>query len=179
MAKFMKSFLTSLTSLAAAFTVTVNAHANETYREQTVAYVDIDRFMGPWYVHGHTPLLVDTNAVNQVESYELREDGKIATTFNFDRFGKNWTLTPVAEIADPETNAHWKMQFVWPLKSDYLIVRLDDNYETTVVSVPDKQLIWIMSRSAQMEDSVYEQITSDLLADNYPVEKIQRVTHLQ
>lgn len=177
MPKNLKSLFTSLTSLAAAIFVTGTALAEDTYREQTVDYVDIERFMGPWYVHGHTPLFIDTNAINQMESYELKEDGKIATTFNFDRFGRNWTLTPTAQVADQVTNAHWKMQFVWPLKSDYLIVRLDDDYETTVISVPDKTLIWIMSRSSQMTDGTYNAFLEDLILDGYPVETIQRVSH--
>ena len=179
MKKLVPGFLRSIYALTSALVITgqSSALAETTYRDQTVDYVDIESFMGPWYVHGHTPLVVDTNATNQVESYELLDNGKIATTFNFDRFGKNWTLTPTAEIADPTTNAHWKMQFVWPLKSDYLIVRLDEAYQTTVISVPNKQLIWIMSRSNQMEPGSYETIIEDLAAEGYPVENIRRVTH--
>ena len=145
------------------------------FSEQTVASVDLERFMGPWYVHGHTPLVLDDNSSNQIESYEMNEDGSIATTFSFKRAGRDWTLTPKATVADTESNAHWKMQFVWPFRSDYLIVRLADDYSSTVISVPSKNLIWILTRNATLADEQYDAIVADLEADGYPVAKLRRV----
>ncbi len=156
-------------------TVASAAMAQDKIRDMTVPYVDIERFMGPWYVQGHTPLVIDDQSSNQIESYELKSDGTIATTFTFERFGRKITLNPKGWVADKETNAHWKMQFVWPLSSDYLIVRLEPDYGTTVISVPSKNLIWIMTRSADMTDEAYQAIVDDLAADGYPVQKIRRV----
>lgn len=156
-------------------TVTSAAMAQDKIDAMTVPYVDLDRFMGPWYVQGHTPLVIDDHSSNQIESYELKDDGTIATTFTFERFGRTITLNPKGWVANKDTNAHWKMQFVWPLSSDYLIVRLDPDYGTTVISVPGKNLIWIMSRSAIMSDESYQSIVDDLAADGYSVEKIRRV----
>jgi apolipoprotein D and lipocalin family protein len=50
---------------------------------KTVDEVDINRFMGDWYVLAHIPSYVEKNAFNAVESYKLNEDGSIATTFTF------------------------------------------------------------------------------------------------
>jgi len=46
----------------------------------TVPLVDLQRFMGAWYVIANIPTFVETNAYNAVESYRLDADGKIATT---------------------------------------------------------------------------------------------------
>ena len=141
----------------------------------TVAHVQLERFMGPWYVQGHTPLFVDDHSSNQIESYELKDDGTIETTFTFVRLGRTWTMRPKGWVANANTNAHWKMQFLWPFESDYLIVRLADDYATTVVSVPSKSYIWIMSRKATMSEESYQAIVSDLAADGYPVQNLRRV----
>jgi apolipoprotein D and lipocalin family protein len=160
---------------ASALVGSISSVAETGYRDQTVPYVDLDRFMGPWYVQGHTPLVIDDHSENQVESYQLEANGTIATTYNFVRLGRQLTLRPKGWVADQGTNAHWKMQFMWPFKSDYLIVRLDPDYAVTVVSVPGKSLIWIMTRSRTMSPEDYQSVVDDLAADGYPVAKIRRV----
>ena len=48
---------------------------------EPVDYVDIDRFMGDWYVIANIPSYIEKGAHNAVESYQLNEDGSIATSF--------------------------------------------------------------------------------------------------
>ena len=54
---------------------------------QTVESVDLQRFMGDWYVIASIPTFIETDAFNAVESYKLSEDGSIATTFRFNKGG--------------------------------------------------------------------------------------------
>ena len=170
-----KTLLTSLLFAAASMvTLPAAVHATTTTYD-TVAYVELERFMGPWYVQGHTPMVIDDHATNQVETYTLNADGSIGTTFTFERYGHKFALHPIGTVADATTNAHWKMQFLWPFSSDYLIVRLAADYSITVVSVPDKSLIWIMSRTAQMDEAQYTAIVAELASAGYPVAKINRV----
>ncbi|MHC4954904.1 MAG: lipocalin family protein, partial [Planctomycetota bacterium] len=63
----------------------------------TVEHVDIQRFMGRWYVIAHVPASVEKNAYNATETYRLEEDGSIATTFTFREGGfdgEEKTMTP-------------------------------------------------------------------------------------
>ena len=50
---------------------------------KTVDYVDLDRFMGDWYVIANIPTFLEKGAHNAVETYEMNDDGSIATTFVF------------------------------------------------------------------------------------------------
>jgi apolipoprotein D and lipocalin family protein len=52
-------------------------------RLDTVSYVDLERFMGDWYVVASIPAFIEKGAHNAVESYALNSDGTIATTFRF------------------------------------------------------------------------------------------------
>lgn len=45
--------------------------------------VDVPRFMGDWYVIAHIPTRPERKAYDAVESYALRPDGRIQTTFTF------------------------------------------------------------------------------------------------
>lgn len=141
----------------------------------TVPAVDLNRFMGDWYVQGHTPLFIDEDSSEQRESYQLDAKGGIQTRFSFKKKGDWHHYNPYGTIFNEKTKAHWKMQFIWPFSSDFLIVRLDLDYAVTVISVPDKDKIWIMTRQRQMQEKAYQAVVDDLARENYPVASIRRV----
>lgn len=65
------------TSLATASLVTMslmNGCASNDVPLPTPDSVNIDQFMGRWYVHGYTPILVDKQAHNAIEHYRLDAD---------------------------------------------------------------------------------------------------------
>jgi len=90
-----------------------------------VDYVDLQRFMGDWYVIANIPTFLEKGAHNAIESYELNDDGTVSTTFTFREGGfdgETKRYTPKGFVLDPETNALWGMRFIWPVKADYRIV---------------------------------------------------------
>ena len=96
-----------------------------------VDYVDIDRFMGDWYVIANIPTFLEKGAHNAVETYTRNADGTIATRFTYRKGsfdGKRKEHFPKGFISDKKTNAIWGMRFVWPIKADYRIVYLEDDY---------------------------------------------------
>lgn len=142
---------------------------------QTVRNVDLDRFMGTWFVQSHTPLLIDDHSTDQTETYNLNASGAIDVTYHFKRFGREFTLEPEGKVLNKKTNAHWSMRFFKVFPGDYLIVRLADDYSYTAVSVPSKKLVWIMSREKSMNEKVYQDLYDHLKKDGYSVESMRRV----
>ena len=131
----------------------------------TPSQVDLERFMGAWFVVGYTPILVDGEAHNAVEHYFLAPDGKIRTTYQyrdggFD--GKLKTHTPVGTVYDTGTNAEWRMQFVWPFKAKYIIYYLSEDYNQTIIAHPNRKYAWIMQRSPVISNADYEQMLKKL-----------------
>ena len=54
-------------------------------------------------------------------------------------------------------NSEWKMKFDWYLpEADYLILSLDADYQRTVIGVPDRKYVWIMSRTPVMPEAEYD-----------------------
>ena len=144
----------------------------------TVEHVDLQRFMGDWYVIANIPTFVEKGAHNAIESYRLDDDGSIATTFTFrkDSFdGKQKTYTPRGFVLDTDSNAIWGMQFVWPFKGDYRIVYLDEGYTQTVVGRQKRDYVWIMARSPAIPDADYQRILAMLAGQGYDVTKIEKV----
>jgi len=147
---------------------------------ETVEYVDIDRFMGDWYVIANIPTFLEVGAHNAVESYKKKDDGTIATTFTFldgGFDGERKTYNPKGFIKDTNTNALWGMQFVWPIKADYRIVYLDKDYSKTVIGREARDYVWIMARKPEISNDEYEEIVLFLDSIGYDVSKMNRVPH--
>jgi apolipoprotein D and lipocalin family protein len=144
--------------------------------------VDLERFMGDWYVIGFIPITIpffsEEGAHNGVESYRLTDEGVIETTYTFregDFDGPERRFTPKGWVYDEETNAEWRMQFLWPFKAAYLIVYLDDGYQKTIIGVPDRKHVWIMSRDPELSDADYKEMLDQVASLGYDVGELQRV----
>ena len=143
-----------------------------------VSSVDIPRFMGDWYVIASIPTAIEKDAHNAVESYRLAADGTIETTFTFRAGGFDGEpkrYTPRGFIKDPESNAIWGMQFVWPVKADYRIAWLAPDYSQTVIGREKRDYVWIMARTPQIPDADYRRILEFLAEQGYDVSRIRRV----
>ena len=146
----------------------------------TVDYVDIEKFMGDWYVVANIPTMFEKNAHNPIESYRLNPDGSIATTFTFNSGsfeGEEKVMTATGFIKNKYTNAEWGMQFIWPIKADYRIVDLEQDYQYTVVGRNKQDYVWIMARQSQMPDEVYNKLRTMLVTMGYNIQQIQRAPH--
>jgi apolipoprotein D and lipocalin family protein len=145
---------------------------------ETVDHVDLERFMGDWYVIANIPTFVEKGAHNAVETYELNPDGTISTTFVFRKGsfdGERKEHNPTGFVRNTETNAEWGMQFIWPVKADYRIVYLTDDYSQTVIARNKRDYIWIMARTPTIPDEDYEKIIALAGEMGYDVSKIQKV----
>ena len=147
-------------------------------RMDTVSYVDLERFMGDWYVVASIPTFVEKGAHNAVESYALNPDGTIATTFRFNKGsfdGAVKTYRPTGFILDPETNARWGMQFVWPFKGDYRVIYLDDDYHLTIIGREKRDFVWVMSRKPDFSDEEFDRVKDFIEGVGYDTSKLRRV----
>ncbi len=145
---------------------------------KTVDYVDIQRYMGDWYVIANIPTFIEKQAHNAVESYRLDKDGTVATTFRFrdgSFTGPVKTYEPTGFITNQQTNATWGMQFIWPIKSDFRIVYLDDDYRNTIIARQARDYVWIMSRQPEIDEASFKKMRDFVEQLGYDVSQLQRV----
>ncbi|MDP8314006.1 MAG: lipocalin family protein [Candidatus Celaenobacter antarcticus] len=148
---------------------------------QTVEYVDIECFMGDWYVIAIIPNFIEKNAVNGIESYTRLDNKKIQIDYTFRKNhadGKLKHLKPKAWIYNTKTNSEWRVQFIWPIKVPYLIIDLAKNYSYTVIGEPSRKFVWIMSRKPTIDDDVYQNILLKLNQIGYDVSKIKKMPQI-
>ncbi|MET0279788.1 MAG: lipocalin family protein [Steroidobacteraceae bacterium] len=143
-----------------------------------VAHVDVPRFMGDWYVIAQIPTRLEREAFDSVESYALRDDGKIQTTFRYRKGSHDApvkTMHPVGTVKEGTQGAEWGMQFIWPIKAEYVIVYLDDAYQQTIVGRSKRDYVWLMARTPTISDADYQNAMLRISALGYDLTKIRRV----
>lgn len=146
---------------------------------ETVKSVDINRFMGDWYVIANIPTFLEKGAHNAVENYQWNEKENridVNFTFNKDNYdGEKKTLTQKAFIYNEKTKAEWRIQLFWPIKFPYLIIDLAPDYSFTVIGVPERSYVWIMSRTPVMDENIYQKIIKSLGERGFDLSLIQKV----
>ncbi len=157
--------------------------AAEIQGEQTlVEYVDLERFMGDWYVIANIPTPFEKGAVNAIENYKWNTEKEIVeVTFDYragSPDGKPKQMTQKGFIYNKETNSEWRVQPLWPFKLGYLIIDLADDYSYTVIGVPSRKYLWIMARESSLSDSVYQAILDKAEKQGYALDKIQKVPQI-
>jgi len=165
-------------TLAAAASLTLAACAGNGPEMKTVDYVDLERFMGDWYVIANIPTFLEKGAHNAVETYALNEDGTIATTFTFrdgSFDGEKKEYNPKGFVRDTGSNALWGMRFIWPIKADYRIVYLDADYTQTIIGRQKRDFVWIMARTPDISDADYEKLLGIVESLGYDASRVERV----
>ena len=143
-----------------------------------VPHVDLDRFMGDWYVIANIPTFIEKDAYNAVESYRLDSDGTVATTFTFRAGGFDGEAkryTPRGFVRPGTNNAVWGMQFVWPVKADYRILYLADDYSLTLVGREKRDYLWVMARTPSIPAERLESVLKIAAAQGYDVSRVRKV----
>ena len=67
------------------------------------------------------------------------------------------------------------MQFVWPIKAEYLITYLAPDYSQTVISRSQRDYVWIMARTPVITDDDYTRLVGLVAAQGYDTAKLVKV----
>lgn len=144
----------------------------------TIASVDLDRYMGRWYVISHVPYFLERGKVASYDTYARRSDGRLTNNFTFREGtvdGPEKTWEGVADVTNRATNATWKVSFVWPLATTYKIFSLDPEYQWAVVGTKDGGLLWVLARERRLPADTYAKILGELRTRDLPADKLQAV----
>ena len=143
---------------------------------EPVENVNLERYAGKWYEIAHLPVSFQKNCSCTTAEYGLTDKGyvrvvnrcKKTTTGDWDE------ATGKAFPVKNSNNAKLKVQFFWPFRGDYWILRLDEDYQYAVVGGPSPKYLWILSRTPEMEESLYNRLVGEMKELGFPVEELIR-----
>jgi len=143
-----------------------------------VPHVDLPRFMGDWYVIATIPTRFEKSAYNAVETYRLRADGRVATSFRFRKGaydGPVKTIHSTGFVRRGSGNAVWGVQVFWPIKAQYIVAYLDADYREAIVARDARDYTWIMARTPTIPHADYDALLARVRQLGYSLSDIRKV----
>lgn len=149
--------------------------------QKTVSKVDLQKFMGKWYVIAGRFTFLEKDVHNGVETYKWNEKEQrieIGFTYNQGSFnGPEKSIPQKGWVYNLDSKAHWKVSPFWPLKFDYLVIDLAPDYSWTAIGVPNGNYLWIMTREKQVDKKLLPEILERLAKNGYPIQDVVEVPH--
>jgi len=148
---------------------------------QTVPNVDLKKYSGKWYEIASYPQRFQKGCNCTTAEYTLTDKDYVIVENRCNKdsvSGKQSYIKGKAFIEKNTGNAKLKVQFFWPFKGKYWIIDLADDYSYAVVSHPNRNYLWILSREPKMNEGVYSQIISRLKEKGFDLSRIQKTEHL-
>lgn len=164
--------------MACAVLLNASACASELPPITPVAHVDLPRFMGNWYVIATIPTRFEKNAYDALEVYTLRPDGNVATSFHFREGsfdGEKKDIHSTGIVRPGSGNAVWGVQVFWPLKAQYVVAWLKDDYSQVIVARDARDYMWAMARTPTIAPADYDALLARVKALGYPLDKVRKV----
>jgi len=144
---------------------------------QTVAHVDLGRYLGTWYEIASFPQSFQRGCTGTTATYALRDDGEVDVV-NRCRLGsldgKEKVAHGRARLVDRTTNAKLEVSFFRPFWGPYWIIDLAPDYLYAVVGHPGRDYLWILSRTPTMSEATFQMIVTRLQAQRYETSRLVR-----
>lgn len=161
--------------LLAIFFMTWSGHGYEGRQPLTVVpSVDLAKYAGQWYEIARLPNRFEKKCVSSVTAtYSLRADGKIDVLNQCKKAsGKLQTAKGKAKVVDKKSNAKLKVTFFWPFYGDYWILDLGANYEYSVVGDESRKYLWILSRTPQIDEALYQGLLAKMANQGFDTSRM-------
>jgi apolipoprotein D and lipocalin family protein len=140
----------------------------------TVPSVDLQKYMGKWYEISSFPQNFQKGCNCTTAEYSMGNDYvRVVNTCRKDSpDGKISQAKGKAFVVKGSNNAKLRVQFFWPFRGDYWIIDLAADYSYAVVGDPSRKYLWILSRTPQMAEGLYQEIVLRCVEKGFDVNKL-------
>ena len=152
----------------------------------TQAGVDLQKYAGTWYEQARLPNRFQSDCVGEVRAdYKVLADNSIRVT-NQCRAKSGQTKVAegegrMAQGVTPGDPSKLEVRFapewmswlplVW---GDYWILRLEGDYQYSLVGTPDREYLWVLSRSPQADPRVADALLDYAGTLGFPVGQVTK-----
>lgn len=151
-----------------------------------IASLDVPRYLGRWYEVAKFPNRFQKKCVSDTSAeYSLRADGHLQVV-NRCRVQSGEIDQAVGQVRQVGGVNSARLQvrfapewlsllpFVW---GNYWVVDLDDRYQLAAVSEPQREYLWILSRTPEVDPTPYAALLARLSALGLDVGRLETTVH--
>lgn len=137
--------------------------------------VDLQRYLGIWYEIARLHHSFEEGLEYVTATYKMRKDGKIEVINAGKKGDKENVAKAVAWVPDRKCTGRLLVSFFWPLRGQYNIIRLADDYSCAVVTGSKMSYLWVLSREPQISDELYDELMQFIASVGFDPAKLIRV----
>ena len=134
---------------------------------------DAKRYLGTWYEIARFDHRFERGLEKVTATYSLRDDGGLNVInkgYNPDR--EMWQQSEgKAYFTGAPTRAALKVSFFGPFYGGYNVIALDREYRHALVCGPDRDYLWILSRTPTISDEVKQEMLAVATREGFDVSK--------
>ena len=148
----------------------------------TIAALDVPRYMGTWYEIAKYPNRFQRHCAGFTQAeYRLQEDGRVQVA-NRCRTADGrvdeaiGTARQIGAADSPRLEVRFApawlsfLPWVW---GDYWVIDLDADYRLVAVSEPEREYLWILSRTPTVEPQALEALRTRLAAQGFDLSRLE------
>lgn len=131
-------------------------------------------YLGSWYEIARLDHRFERGLDHVTATYSKRDDGGLKVInrgFNVKK--QRWQESiGKAYFTGSPSRAALKVSFFGPFYGGYNVIALDNDYQHALVCGPNRDYLWILSRSPQLDNSVKEALTRKARENGFDTSKL-------
>jgi apolipoprotein D and lipocalin family protein len=140
--------------------------------------IDLERYMGKWYVIADTPFLSEHDYVGSYDEWTLRADGKIDDKYLGRRYSFDQPVTGsqfVAKVVPGTGGTTWRVGLIWPFEVVVVTAYVDADYRYTIRCMADGNMVWVLARTPTIDEATYSDMLNRLARMGFHIDRVRRV----
>lgn len=148
---------------------------------QTAGEVDLERYQGSWYELARLPMFFQRDCLRSEAQYRLQEDGSMAVTNRCETHDGERKQAEGRAVPQQEgrTDRLWVRFDNWfsqllpgVAKGHYWVLYVDDDYRHALVGSPDRENLWLLSRTPEVDAATRERLLEEARQRGYPLDEL-------
>ena len=169
-------------SLCLSLCLVSGSAAAQTAALQTIATLDVPRYMGTWYEIAKYPNWFQRKCVSHTRAqYALQADGTVqvdnsCTTESGEVLQAIGQARQIGAAGSPKLEVRFApawLSFIPLVWGDYWVIDLDAQYQLVAVSEPKREYLWILSRTPTVTPADYDALTARLAQNGFDLKKLE------
>ncbi|MAF15881.1 MAG: lipocalin [Marinomonas sp.] len=122
---------------------------------EPVQEFELSKYLGTWYEIARLDHSFERGLSNVTAEYSLREDGgvRVINRGYSAEEGKWEQAEGKAYFVEDSDTGHLKVSFFGPFYGAYVVFNLDEDYQQSFVSGPDRSYLWFLSRTPTVSEA--------------------------
>jgi len=148
-----------LTGIAVALTLVACKSPVPPKGVKPITGFDVNRYLGKWYEVARLENRFERGLEQVTATYSERSDGGVrVVNRGYNPEKRKWSESEgKAYFTGEPTTGALKVSFFGPFYGGYNIIALDDHYQYALVSGPNRDYLWILSRTPMIPETVKQE----------------------